>query len=253
MSATKRLVAVLNWRNGQLVKSYSFATWRPTLSLEAALRVLDRWQVDEIILTDISQFGAPDVRLFEKLSAIRTSTPLALGGGIRSMEHVRAALDAGADRIVLESLLLDDWPVVSEIVEQIGRQAIIGSLSVIKNDSYLSTWRNDALGERDAAIIAKEWFARGLVSEVMIKDVKAEGHWGKFDFGLASVFSKLPDLSVVWFGGLDGDTAARLANLELTSGVAFGNPLLHSELAAVKLRSRVRKRQPDYFRRWIPG
>ena len=253
MSHGKRLVAVLNWRNGGLVKSNAHSAWRPSLRLEAALRVLDRWQVDEIVLLDISRKSSLDERMLEELSAISLSTPLAVGGGIRLGEDVERVLQAGADRVVLESLLLDDESGVREITDLIGRQGVIGSLPVMVESDRLSLWRPDGHDSRDPVDVVRQWIKRGLVSEVLVKDVLAEGCAGQFASGLPNEFRGFDEGTLIWFGGLDAPTASELLERSETAAVAFGNILSHSELAAVGLRKHLRRAAPGRLRRWSPA
>ncbi len=253
MSYVKRLVAVLNWRHGGLVKSYGHSIWRPSLRLEAALRVLDRWQVDEIVLLDISRNSTLDEGMLEALKVARLSTPLAVGGGIRSVRDVERVLQAGADRVVLETLLLDDDPNAETITQLIGRQGVIGSLPVVRDDHQPAVWRPGAPDTRRPADVALEWVERGLVSEVLVKDVAAEGFESQFTLDLTGDFQGLPPDSVIWFGGLDAATACELLSRSETSAVAFGNLLFHSELAAVTLRTQLRRRALTQLRRWSPA
>jgi cyclase len=253
MSHGKRLVAVLNWREGGLVKSNAHSLWRPSLRLDAALRVLDRWQVDEIVLLDISRTSSLDGEMLEELSAVSLSTPLAVGGGIRSREDVERALQAGADRVVLESLLLDDDSRVREIIDLMGRQGVIGSLPVMVESDRRSLWRQDRHDSRDPVDVARQWIKQGLVSEVLVKDVVAEGCAGQFASGLSQEFRGFDEGTLIWFGGLDGPTASELLECSETAAVAFGNILSHSELAAVRLRKQLRRRAPGLLRHWSPA
>jgi imidazole glycerol phosphate synthase subunit HisF len=103
--AYKRLVGVLAVRDGQVVKSYGYDFWRPAGRLCTALKNLDRWQVDEILVLDISRRDRVNDDVIREIRTARISTPLAYGGGIRKSEDVNPLLTAGCERFVLETML----------------------------------------------------------------------------------------------------------------------------------------------------
>ena len=253
MSVPKRLIAVLNWRGGAMVKSYGYSIWRPAMRLAASLRVLDRWQLDEIVLLDISRGESTDEVLLGSLAGLDLTTPLAVGGGIRGREDVERVLESGADRIVLESVLFDQPDAARSIVDMVGRQAIIGSMPVTASCEEISVWRPVGNVSQPPLEVARRWFDDGLVGEVMVTDVEAEGYSGRFSPNLPHIFAELLPNSVIWFGGLGAAEGAQILRLPITAGVAFGNPLHHSELAAVSLRSALKRGDTSLLRRWSPA
>lgn len=233
------MVGVVAVREGIVVKSYGYRAWRPCGHLVSALRNLDRWAADEIVVLDISRRPAPDAEVLDQIRRARISTPLAYGGGIRGTADLSRLMDAGCDRFVIETLLLEDPRAAERLAEVAGRQALIGSLPVVLDgEGRTRVWRpgSDALPRLDGlAPVLQE----SVVSEFLVTDVAAEGRAGSFDPGWPERLPWLPAGSAIWFGGLDAAAAARCLGHSSTAAVAFGNPLHETELALPALRRAV--------------
>lgn len=239
-----RLIAVLPWSRGRVVKSYGYSSFRPGVLLETALDTLDRWQLDEIIIIDISKnIQNVNPELVNSIQRSSISTPISVGGGIREISDVRQLLEVGCDRFVVEELLFQKSTQLTEIKNFVGRQALIGSLPIIHNSNGKGEiW--GPLGSENRNILSpidyvNEWFANDLISEVFITDVLAEGSKGSFS--LIELFSssniELPKSSVIWFGGIDEEIGRELLDLPETAAVSFGNHLFEKELTGPHLRN----------------
>lgn len=239
----KRLIGVLPVRDGRVVKSYGYRMWRPAGSLRTALSNLDRWEADEILVLDISGNVGVDSRVVSALRAASVSTPITYGGGLRSVDDARVALRAGADRILLERLLWSNPSEVSRIADEVGRQAIVASLPVSGASAgrFLVSHSRNAEG-CDFSKSLQDWLdvISGLpIEELLVIDVDAEGARGKFSMDLAEHVAPAAAVirkPVIWFGGIDLDSARALIGMEQTVGVAFANVLLERELALREVR-----------------
>ena len=239
--AYKRIIGALTVKDGQLVKSYGYAAWRPAGSLITALKNLDRWAVDEIAVLDISRREALDPTVLKQIASAKVSTPIAYGGGIRSPADIHSLMELGCDRFVIESLIFRPGDTLNEIADITGRQALIASLPVMIGDQGISLWRPDATnGNRSRFEPVDSWREHLLslpVSEFLITAVETEGHAGKFPQNLPHALRFLPDESVIWFGGLDTRTALACLKAPVTAAVAFGNPNHETELAMPSFRA----------------
>jgi cyclase len=135
----KRLVFTLLYDNGSFVLSRNFRLQRV-----GDVRWLKRnyhfgtvaESIDELVILDVTR-GQRDLQRF--CSAVRSVTeacfvPVAVGGGISSMATVEQLLLAGADKVVLNSLLVDDPGEVAAIAEVIGAQSVVASIDVRRSD-----------------------------------------------------------------------------------------------------------------------
>jgi imidazole glycerol phosphate synthase subunit HisF len=242
--ASKRLVGVIAVKNGLVVKSYGYRFWRPAGRLLTALKNLDRWLVDEILILDVSRRPSPDPAVVEEIRASRISTPLAYGGGIQTQDNVDALLAAGCERFVLETMLFKFPERVQSLADKVGAQALIASLPLVSKNTgrwqvdcdYAAVWGRDGT-ELNADSLSE--FCNTLpVAEVLAIDTANEGPAGGFSL-LASdgthPFAALRK-GVIWFGGIDAVLAAKLLEMSATVAVAFGNVNFEREVAMRTLR-----------------
>lgn len=247
----ERLIGMVAVRDGRAVKSYGYERWQPAGGIRSALLNLDRWGVDEIVLIDVSRRHHLDPNVLAELSHTRLTTPLTYGGGIRTLDDVQSVLAVGADRILIESLMWSAPAEITRIAEVIGGQAIVASLPVeVSADGEATVWapadpepRASPSPTRPRSV--PSWVDRiGSLpcEEVLVTDVRAEGHPGGFSAQLADRVG--PELQrvgrpVIWFGGIDHAVARSLLAREGTTGVAVGNILYEEELAVARLRAAV--------------
>ena len=228
-----RIIGVLAVRDGMLVKSYRYSSWRPAGDVFSALRNLDHWGADEIVVLDISRRGTMDPSILSKIQAARVSTPIAYGGGIRSSEDLKRLMEIGCDRFILETLAFERPSEVDALANVVGAQALILSLPIFVNNNQPLIWRPHTSIPLDEALPA----LLGLpVSEFMVTSVEHEGCSGQFALSLIDSCSALPKQSVIWFGGLDIQKALKCLCSHLTTAVALGNALHETELALPRLR-----------------
>lgn len=242
--AFKRVVGVLAVKDGQVVKSYGYNFWRPAGGLRTALKNLDRWLVDEILVLDISRNGKVDSRVVREIQASKISTPLAYGGGIRHHQDVDCLLAAGCERFVLETMLFQFPDRVYGLADKVGAQALIGSLPLTADAN--GTWRANVpyatiwgipKSELEAGSFCRK-FNELPIAEVLAIDSLSEGKAGKFSLVSEDGQHPLTELQkgIVWFGGIDFQQAPFLLELPSTVALAFGNVNFEREIACSLLR-----------------
>lgn len=242
--AYKRLVGVVPVKDGQVVKSYGYRFWRPAGRLRTALRNLDRWQVDEILVLDISRRTEPDPSVVREIRSAHISTPLAYGGGIRKKEDVSLLLAAGCERFVLETLLFESPERLVDIAGKIGAQALIASLPICAKtgggwmaDPACSRGWTKQGNEHDLKAICgrlNEW----PFAEVLAIDRAGEGSTGRFSLMDARGAHPLEELrkGIIWFGGIAPKQAEQLLGSPATVAVGIGNANLEREVAMRLMR-----------------
>lgn len=122
----KRLITVLTLNDGVLFRTRMFEPdYRYTLNF------VDAWSIDEIVLLDISRCRVQQgPRFLERVSefASRCFVPLAGGGGVRSLQDFHALLQAGVDKIVLNTGALERPDLIREAAERFGSQCVVVSI-----------------------------------------------------------------------------------------------------------------------------
>lgn len=245
--AYKRLIGMITVLNGAVVKSYGYGFYRPAGGIRSALRNLDRWGVDEIILIDLSGNAEPDHSVIREIHHSKISTPLAYGGGVRNTDQAQELLKAGCDRFVVESLCFKNPDQLQEIADVVGQQALIASVPVIRNElGYLQL--NKAYMERTGKSVDNVgldvWCShlRDLpVAEILLVDMHSEDLRGSSSFSMSGDAQWIRPIGkgILWYGGIDLKLAKDLFARDETVGVAFAHELLERELSIPRLRRRL--------------
>jgi len=234
----KRLVGVITVRDGWAVQSFGYRRYLPLGHPEKLAENLDRWGADEILVLCIDRTRrnvGPDFDLLRRLGSLGLSTPLAFGGGIRTVAEAGAIIQSGAERVCIDAALRDAG-VVGGISALVGAQAIIGVLPLSFDGAGLQ--RLDYLSGRSTPLTAADLslFDRRVVSEALIVDWRHEGMTAAFDFNLIRRFPA-PDVPLIAFGGVsEADQLKMLFDDDRVAAVGIGNSLSYREHAVQMLK-----------------
>ena len=250
----KRLSAVVNVLDGQVVQSFGYKTFLPIGHPNDVLINLDRWHVDEIILQSLSRSRnklGPDFKLLDCISSLKLTTPLIYGGGIRNPHDADNVISLGADRIIVGDLLLSDPNQLPGIVNHIGKQAVIASLPFTTLNPFVPiNYTTNQIPNISRLI---DLIHDDLVSELLLIDYHSEGlnsPWSDFDERLHSLFP----LPLILFGGLSNPKdISNLLQYEHVSSIAVGNILSYKEFAYQALKDHISSSsfRPSYFSNFL--
>ncbi|HMS61665.1 MAG TPA: HisA/HisF-related TIM barrel protein, partial [Solirubrobacteraceae bacterium] len=124
------MIPTLLLKDHGLVKGVGFDSWRRVGTLPPAVRVYNTRDVDELIVLDIAATPASRTPSFEEVEDVAPGcrVPLTVGGGIRTIDDVAAALRAGADKISVNTIAFSDMSVVTETAARFGSQCVVASI-----------------------------------------------------------------------------------------------------------------------------
>lgn len=230
----KRLIGVVNVKDGWAVQSFGYNTYLPMGKPEILVENLDRWGADEILVQvidrSVKKLG-PDFSLIEKIGNLGISTPIVYGGGIRDEQDAISAIKRGADRISINHLFFKNPESVRRVAHCLGAQAIIASLplhcinGVIKHYDYIAKKSYD-INEDIKSLIDDN-----LISELLISDWVNEGTLDKFNIELLKA-RELTEYQLIAFGGLgDPLIGEKVIGLSNVAAIAVGNPFSYQEHA----------------------
>lgn len=128
----KRVVAVLVVHRGVVVQSIGFRRYLPVGSPEVCVEFLSRWGIDEIILLDIDATPEGRAPCLDQIARVskRAFVPLTVGGGIRTLEDIRALVHSGADKVSINDAALRDPGLVTVAASKFGSQSVVASIDV---------------------------------------------------------------------------------------------------------------------------
>jgi cyclase len=216
-----RVIPVLLYDDGAIYRSQQFARH---YRLGDPLQQLERykaWDVDEIIYLDMHRTG-DGRRLLDILPDVGRNcfAPLAVGGGIRSIEDVHRHLEAGADRVVINTAAFDIPDFITEAAQRYGAQAIVASIDAKRHDDGTHEVIVDS-GRRPTGRLAGDWAAEAAsrgAGEIFINSIERDGMGTGYDIQLLRDLTNRVSVPVIACGGVG--TFEHLAVGILKGGVA---------------------------------
>lgn len=226
--ALPRVIPVLLLKNAGLVKTEQFKNPKYIGDPLNAVKIFNDKEVDELIFLDI--LATPENRSipldFLKEVAEECFMPLAYGGGIKTIDDIRAILKVGVEKVILNSCLFDDLDFVKNAVEQFGSSTIAVCLDVKKNfwgkyEVYSQGGRKNT--KTDPISFAKKLNEIGI-GELMINSIDLDGTQKGLDFDLIKKMVDAVDVPVIACGGAKGiEDFDQAINVCGASAVAAGS------------------------------
>jgi cyclase len=201
---SKRLIACLDVRNGCVVKGINFEALREAGDPAALARRYNTEGIDEVVVLDVTA-TLEGRRAFE--ATIRAVSrelfiPLTVGGGIRTESDAAAALDAGADKVGVNSAALADPALLTRLAARYGSQAVVVAIDAKRLEGRFDVFARSGSAStgRDAVEWAVEAESRGA-GEVLLTSIDRDGTRAGFDCGLTAAVSGAVSIPVIASGG----------------------------------------------------
>jgi imidazole glycerol-phosphate synthase subunit HisF len=201
---SKRLIACLDVRNGCVVKGVNFEGLRNAGDPAALAKRYNQEGIDEVVVLDVTA-TLEGRRAFEAtIRAVSSELfiPLTVGGGIRTESDAAAAIDAGADKVGVNSAALADPTLLTRLSARYGSQAIIVAIDAKRVDGRFQVFSRSGSTPtpRDAVEWAVEAEARGA-GEVLLTSIDRDGTRAGFDCELTAAVSSAVSIPVIASGG----------------------------------------------------
>lgn len=204
MTLARRIIPCLDVDSGRVVKGIEFEGLRDMGDPAELAARYNTEGADELVFLDISATHQGRETFLETIRRVaqQLNIPLTAGGGIRSMEHGRAVLRAGADKVTVNTAAIKRPDLISELAQQFGAQAVVLSIDV-KRDG--ARWKAYTRGGRDATGIDAEKWAREAVSrgagEILLTSIDRDGTCSGFDCELTAMIANAVSVPVIASGG----------------------------------------------------
>ncbi len=201
---SKRIIACLDVRDGQVVKGVNFEQLRAAGDPAELARRYDAEGIDELVLLDITATVEARRALADTIRRVARELfiPLAVGGGIRTEEDAAAAVDAGADKISLNTAALMNPALITALANRYGSQAVIVAIDAKHSDGGLAVFARSgtAAAGRAAAEWAQEAESRGA-GEILLTSIDRDGTRRGFDCELTAAVAGAVSIPVIASGG----------------------------------------------------
>tara|TARA_B100000886_G_scaffold205780_1_gene142127 strand:- start:4015 stop:4863 length:849 start_codon:yes stop_codon:yes gene_type:complete len=201
---TKRIIAKLDIKNGQLVKGINLEGLRILGDPYEFTKLYSTYGIDEIFYQDnvAALYGTNNLSIHIKNTSKDIRVPLSVGGGIRSIKDIENVLLSGADKVCINSAVINDAKFLKSAVKEFGSaniSVLIESIK-IKNKYYISYLNGRELVQIDPITWSKKIEDEGA-GEVVLTSVNNEGLMNGFDNNLSNRIQKEIKIPVIVHGG----------------------------------------------------
>jgi len=210
MGLAVRIIPCLDIDDGRVVKGVKFVDIRDAGDPVEIARRYDRAGADEITFLDITASHEDRETLVHVVEAVAAEVfiPLTVGGGIRSIADVRRMLNAGADKVAINTAALRDPDLVREAAERFGSQCIVVAVDAkrVGDDEQNPRWEVFTHGGRKpTGIDAVEWAGRMAAAgagELLVTSMDRDGTRVGFDNALNRAISEHAGVPLIASGGV---------------------------------------------------
>lgn len=210
MTLAKRIIPCLDVDQGRVVKGVRFVNIRDAGDpVEIALRY-DEQGADEITFLDITASSDERETMVHVVEAVASEVfiPLTVGGGIRCLDDIRRLLNAGADKVAINSAAVARPQFVLEAAERFGRQCIVVAIDAkqVNGTEELPHWEIFTHGgRRPTGIDAIDWSLRMNeygAGELLVTSMDRDGTRQGFDLELIRTISESVPIPLIASGGV---------------------------------------------------
>lgn len=201
----KRIIPCLDIQNGQTVKGVNFINIKQAGDPVELAEAYSRQGADELVFLDITATNDKRKTLKELVAKIaaRIQIPFTVGGGVNSVHDVALLLEAGADKISINSAAVHHPELITELAKSFGSQCIVVAIDTNKTEQgiekvFINGGKKNT--DKDTLEWAKEAQDRGA-GEILLTSMNADGTKMGFDLDITSQISRSLNIPVIASGG----------------------------------------------------
>jgi cyclase len=205
---TKRIIPCLDVKGGRVVKGVSFVDLRDAGDPVEVATVYDREGADELCFLDITASHENRKTIIDVVerTAERVFMPLTVGGGVRTLYDIRALLNAGADKVSINTAAVERPEFVKEAAERFGTQCIVVAIDAKRRAAQVGGWEVFTHGGRKpTGIDVVEWakrMERFGAGEILLTSMDQDGRQTGYDLALTATVSETVSIPVIASGGV---------------------------------------------------
>lgn len=201
----KRIIPCLDVNNGRVVKGVNFVNLIDAGDPVECAKVYDKAGADELVFLDITASSDNRDTVVDMVKAVAKQVfiPFTVGGGIRSVEDFRKILNAGADKVSVNSAAVKNPSLIKEAAEKFGRQCVVVAIDAKRHekgdwDVYLNG------GRVNTGIDALKWAKQAEelgAGEILLTSMDCDGTKAGYDIELTRAVSESVGIPVIASGG----------------------------------------------------
>ena len=205
----RRIIPCLDIKAGRVVKGVNFVNLRDAGDPVEQARLYDAAGADELVFLDITATAHEHNTVVDLVSRVAEQVfiPLTVGGGVRSVEDMRALLLAGADKVSLNSAAVSDPTLLSAGAARFGAQCIVLAIDARRVSAPGEPLRWEVYvrgGRTPTGLDAVAWAARGVAlgaGEILLTSMDADGMQTGYDLELTRAVAQAVSVPVIASGG----------------------------------------------------
>jgi cyclase len=239
----KRIIPCMDVDAGRVVKGTRFIDIRDAGDPVELAAHYDATGADELIFLDITATSDKRATVVElaRRAADEVFVPFTIGGGVREVADAQAVLDAGADKVSVNSAAVARPELVSEMADVLGAQCVVLAIDAKRRDEgfevYVAGGRTPT--GRDAVAWAREGVARGA-GEIMLTSMDRDGTKDGYDLELVRAIADAVDVPIIASGGA-GEPAHLVDGLKAGADAVLCASIFHyGEYTIPQVRSALR-------------
>lgn len=202
-----RVIPCLDVADGRVVKGVRFAGLRDAGDPAARAALYESQGADELVILDVSATPQGRRTQAETVAAVRAriGIPLTVGGGVRGVDDAKRLLDAGADKVAVNTAAVADPALLTALAERFGRQCTVLSLDARRApDGYRTVTHSGGRDAgRDAVAWAREAADRGA-GEILLTSFDQDGTRAGYDLDLLAAVRAAVSVPIIASGGAAG-------------------------------------------------
>ena len=202
----KRIIPCLDVKEGRVVKGVNFVNLIDAGDPVECAKVYDKAGADELVFLDITASSDARETVVDMVEAVAKQVfiPFTVGGGIRTVEDFRKILNAGADKVAVNSAAIKRPELISEAAEKFGRQCVVCAIDAKRREDK-SGWDVYLNGGRvNTGIDALEWAKKAEelgAGEILLTSMDCDGTKAGYDIELTRRVSENAKIPVIASGG----------------------------------------------------
>ena len=203
---TKRIIPCLDVNNGRVVKGINFVNLKDAGDPVSVGEAYSKAGADELVFLDITASNERRATVADMVREVakKVFIPFTVGGGIRTVEDVRAILREGADKVAINSAAIERPELISEAADKFGSQCVVVAIDAKKREDG-SGWNIYKHGGRiDMGIDAIEWAKKAVTlgaGEILLTSMDCDGTKEGYDIELTKRVSESVEVPVIASGG----------------------------------------------------
>jgi cyclase len=201
---TKRIIPCLDIKDGRVVKGVKFLGLKDAGDPVEVAQAYDQQQADELVFLDITASFENRKTLIELVEKIAKNIfmPFTVGGGIGGIEDIRNILNAGAEKVSINTQAVKFPELISDASKKFGSQCIVLAIDAKKRDKNWEVYING--GRTPTGLDALDWAKKGAAlgaGEILLTSMDYDGTKDGYDLELTRAVSKAVNIPIIASGG----------------------------------------------------